>query len=90
MSAPDVSHRSSTLYLLRSGFSLRDLYDINNTSYAVPDLEGHIASGRAEKPDIFTKNSLYEFFVKKNKPYHAAAGESGFHLMKRLVCMSTA
>jgi hypothetical protein len=38
------------------------------------------ASGWAEETRPFSqKNSRCEFFVKKKKAYHAAAGESGHH-----------
>jgi len=57
----------------------------------VPDPEGMSASGRAEETRSFSqKNSQREFFVKKNKTYHAAAGESDVHLVKCPVCMLTA
>ncbi|MFP4436634.1 MAG: hypothetical protein ACLFVO_05260 [Chloroflexaceae bacterium] len=53
---------------------------------ALPRLTGIIASDRAEEIRSFSqKSSQREFFVKKKKEYHAAAGESGFHLVKHLV-----
>jgi hypothetical protein len=59
-------------------------YAILYTSYAVPSPEVDIASGRAEDSRSFSqKTSQRNFFVKKKKTYHAAAGESGFHLVKR-------
>jgi len=58
---------------------------------AILHLVGHIASGRAEGIRSFSqKNSQRDFFVKKKRVYHAAAGESGFHQVKRPVCMFTA
>jgi hypothetical protein len=46
-----------------------------------------IASGRAEQTRSFSQKfgSQRQIFVKKDKTYHAAAGESGFHRMKRPV-----
>jgi len=49
-----------------------------NTSYAVTNPEGNLASGRAEETIFFYKNLHFvQLFVKKEK-YHAAAGESDF------------
>jgi hypothetical protein len=46
---------------------------------AISGLVGDIASGREEKTRSFSqKNSRHEFFVKKIKKYHAAAGEAAF------------
>jgi len=43
----------------------------------------NIASGRAEEIRSFShKNSRCEFLCEKEKTYHAAAGESGFHQVK--------
>jgi hypothetical protein len=42
-------------------------------------------------PDLFHKKIHFvNFFVKKKKVYHAAAGESGFHRVKRPVWTRTA
>ncbi|MFP4438822.1 MAG: hypothetical protein ACLFVO_16390 [Chloroflexaceae bacterium] len=44
---------------------------------------GDIAFGRAEETRSFSqKNSQRDFFVKKDKKYHAAAGESDLDLVK--------
>ncbi len=52
---------------------------INNRTYAVPDPEGISASGWAEETRSFHKKiHNVNFFVKRKKAYHAAAGESGF------------
>jgi|GEM_PF-2895856 len=57
-----------------------------NTSYAVTDSKGHFASGRVES-DIFLEKSgsPSHFFPKRSKTYHAAAGETSFHLFKHPV-----
>jgi hypothetical protein len=55
-------------------------------SYAVPNPEGHVASGRTELDILFHKQvALCEFFCEKDKKYYAAAGESGFHRVNRPV-----
>jgi hypothetical protein len=47
---------------------------------AIPCLTGNIASGTVEETRSFAqKNSRCEFFCAKEKTYHAAAGETGFH-----------
>jgi hypothetical protein len=57
--------------------------DIQQT---IPGLTGDIASGRAEDSRSFSqKNSRCEFFVKKKQKYHAAAGDSAVHRVKRSV-----
>ncbi|MFP4439586.1 MAG: hypothetical protein ACLFVO_20275 [Chloroflexaceae bacterium] len=57
----------------------------------LPHLAGDIASGRAEEIRSFSqKFTLWIFSVKKKRDYHAAAGESGFHWVKRRSRMSTA
>jgi hypothetical protein len=59
--------------------------------YAVTNPAEHFASGRAEDSILFHKKiHCVNFFVKKIKKYHAAAGESGFHLGKRPVQTPTA
>jgi len=63
----------------------------DNTSHAVFDPEEHFTSGRAEDSIRFHKKiHNANFFVKTKKEYHAAAGKSGFHLVKRLVQTRTA
>jgi hypothetical protein len=53
-------------------------------TYAVTDPEGNFASGRAKLDILFGKMVLSKHhFSKRSKEYHAAAGESGFHLGKR-------
>jgi len=43
------------------------------------------SSGR-KKPFVFTKNLRFvQIFCENYKKYHVAAGESGFHLVKRPV-----
>jgi hypothetical protein len=52
----------------------------------VPNPDAGFASGRAEDYMLFHKKiHSVNFFVKKIKTYHAAAGESGFHRVKRPV-----
>jgi len=60
---------------------------VNYTCYAVTDLKAYFASGRAEDPIFFYENfsQREKFLVKKNIMYHAAAGESGLHRVKRSV-----
>ena len=57
------------------------------TSYAVLYGKAPFASGRAEDSRSFSRTcgSKSHMFVKKIKQYHAAAGESGCHLVKRSV-----
>jgi hypothetical protein len=45
---------------------------------AIPRLAGDIAVGRAEEPGSFPKKIHFvDFFGKRKRMYHAAAGESG-------------
>jgi hypothetical protein len=55
--------------------------------YAVAHPKGIFASGRAEPTILFGKKVAWSatFFPKRSKKYHAAAGEAGFHLVKRPV-----
>ncbi len=49
----------------------------------IPRLVGDIASGRAEDSILFhKKNHIVNFFVKKAKKHHAAAGDSAIHRVK--------
>jgi len=54
--------------------------------YAVAHPKGNFTSGRAEQTILFHKK-IYNvnLFVKKKKQYYAAAGETGFHLVKHPV-----
>jgi hypothetical protein len=46
-------------------------------------ITAYFASGRAEEPMLFHKFlHIVQKFAKKIKQYHAAAGESGVHLVK--------
>ncbi len=60
---------------------------VSNTRYAVLHGKIFFASSRVEETRSFSRNfgSPSQNFVKKIKQYHAAAGESGFHLVKRPV-----
>jgi hypothetical protein len=59
---------------------------VNYTSYAVSFREENIVSGRAGDSILFHKNlHIVQIFVKKIQKYHAAAGESRFHRVKRPV-----
>jgi hypothetical protein len=52
----------------------------------IPHLAEDSASGRVEEPRSFAqKNSQREFFCAKEKTSHAAAGEAGLQLVKRVV-----
>jgi hypothetical protein len=52
----------------------------NTDAYpAIPPLAGVSPPAARKKPDLFHKKThVVNFFVKKNKEYYAAAGESGF------------
>jgi hypothetical protein len=54
------------------------------------DAQGRLRQGRTDHSFSQTCGSLSHMFVKKVKTYHAAAGASGFHLVKRPVCISPA
>ncbi|MFP4441304.1 MAG: hypothetical protein ACLFVO_29075 [Chloroflexaceae bacterium] len=52
----------------------------------LPCSAGDIAAGRVEETQsFFTKMHNVHFCEKRKKAYHAAAGESGFHWVKRPV-----
>ncbi|MFP4438157.1 MAG: hypothetical protein ACLFVO_12985 [Chloroflexaceae bacterium] len=59
---------------------------------AILRLAGDITSGRAEETILFDKKFAHSanFLSNKIKMYHAAAGESGFHLGTCPVCVPTA
>jgi hypothetical protein len=67
---------------------------VNDRSYAVTDLEAHFASSRAEQtilvPEHVAQGATCSGTRKERNKYHVAAGESGFHRVKRPISMLTA
>jgi len=65
---------------------------MNDTTYAVTDMEGDFASGRAEDSLAFSQTcgSLSHMFVKKPKSVPCCRRRSGGHRVKRPVWISTA
>jgi hypothetical protein len=68
------------------------MWNIIDRSYAVTDPEDSSASGRVEATILFHTHfcTMCKNVCEKGKQDHAAAGESGFHRVKRPVCMATA
>jgi len=69
-----------------AGFGTDRVSPVNNTRDAVAHPKGIFAAGRVEWDILFRKMwHQVPHFPEKDKKYHAAAGESGLHLVKRSV-----
>jgi len=81
---PCCRRRNTPLLEANGLFARAPRKSCNSHEYAVTDPAEHFASGRAEEARSYSqKIHCVNLFVNKDQKYHAAAGDSAIHRVKR-------